>query len=85
MMDQTKEALKLIRADLKRVFPDTKFSVTTNRIGTVRVKWNESQNASCSEVENLLDKYDAYQSGYEPKRKVFIEGIPTVPVIFLLC
>jgi len=54
-----KQAAKLIRSDLKKHFPQTKFSVRSAHYTTVRIGW--TNNESIKEIEKLTARYEMGQ------------------------
>ncbi len=54
-----KEAAKNIRIDLKRHFPDVKFSVTSD-YSKVQINWQDGP--TTKEVEKITDKYESHET-----------------------
>jgi len=73
-------ASKNIRIELKKVFPKTKFSVTTDRFAggdAIRIRWNDGP--TTEQVEAISNKYEAgsfdgSQDLYEYKDSAWIEA-----------
>ena len=56
----TTETAKLIRKELKGLFPKQKFSVRKQHVGAIRVEWNDG--IAHDKVKPILRKHEWYQT-----------------------
>jgi len=58
-MARTTETAKLIRMELKKMFPKQKFSVRKQHVGAINVGWNDG--VATDKVKPILQKHEWYQ------------------------